>query len=124
VIDRPFKESGSTSATGTSQRDSDRWNGTPRSGDPAEGNPPVCRRGGNALDAITAAVSHISAMNTQIANAAAEQGRVAEEINRNVINISEVAEQTVVGAGQSSAANERITGLAGELQGQVGRFRL
>ena len=79
---------------------------------------------GNALDAITAAVSHISAMNTQIANAAAEQGRVAEEINRNVINISEVAEQTVVGAGQSSAANERITGLAGELQGQVGRFRL
>ena len=79
---------------------------------------------GNALDAITAAVSHISAMNTQIANAAAEQGRVAEEINRNVINISEVAEQTVVGAGQSSAANERITGLAGELQGLVGRFRL
>ena len=63
-------------------------------------------------------------MNTQIANAAAEQGRVAEEINRNVINISEVAEQTVVGAGQSSAANERITGLAGELQGLVGRFRL
>ncbi len=79
---------------------------------------------GNALDAITAAVSHISAMNTQIANAAAEQGRVAEEINRNVINISEVAEQTVVGAGQSSAANEHITGLAGELQGLVGRFKL
>ncbi|HOP17657.1 MAG TPA: methyl-accepting chemotaxis protein [Gammaproteobacteria bacterium] len=79
---------------------------------------------GTALDAITAAVSHISAMNTQIANAAAEQGRVAEEINRNVINISEVAEQTVVGAGQSSTANERITGLAGELQGLVGRFKL
>jgi methyl-accepting chemotaxis protein len=79
---------------------------------------------GDALDAITAAVSHISEMNTQIANAAAEQGRVAEEINRSVINISEVAEQTVVGAGQSTAANERITGLAGQLQQLVGSFRL
>jgi methyl-accepting chemotaxis protein len=79
---------------------------------------------GGALDAITSAVSHISAMNTQIANAAAEQGRVAEEINHNVINISEVAEQTVVGAGQSTAANERINNLAEELQGLVGHFRL
>jgi methyl-accepting chemotaxis protein len=79
---------------------------------------------GDALDAITAAVSHISAMNTQIANAAAEQGRVAEEINRNVINISQVAEQTAVGAGQSTAANDRINALANELQGLVGRFRI
>jgi methyl-accepting chemotaxis protein len=79
---------------------------------------------GDALDAITAAVSHISEMNAQIANAAAEQGRVAEEINRNVINISEVAEQTVVGAGQSTAANERITGLAARLQDLVGNFRM
>jgi methyl-accepting chemotaxis protein len=79
---------------------------------------------GDALEAITAAVSHISAMNAQIANAAAEQGRVAEEINRNVINISEVAEQTVVGAGQATAANERITGLANRLQELVGNFRM
>jgi len=79
---------------------------------------------GDSLDAITSAVSHISAMNTQIANAAAEQGRVAEEINRNVINISQVAEQTVVGAGQSTAANDRINALANELQGLVGQFRL
>ncbi|MCB1774499.1 MAG: methyl-accepting chemotaxis protein [Gammaproteobacteria bacterium] len=79
---------------------------------------------GDALDAITAAVSHISTMNTQIANAAAEQGRVAEEINRNVINISQVAEQTVVGAGQATAANNRINALANELQGLVGRFRI
>lgn len=79
---------------------------------------------GDALDAITQAVSHISEMNSQIASAAAEQGRVAEEINRNVINISEVAEQTVVGAGQTTAANERITGLAGKLQQLVGNFRV
>ncbi|MCB1802562.1 MAG: methyl-accepting chemotaxis protein [Gammaproteobacteria bacterium] len=79
---------------------------------------------GDALDAITAAVGHISEMNAQIANAAAEQGRVAEEINHSVINISSVAEQTVVGAGQSTAANERINNLAGRLQQLVGSFRL
>jgi methyl-accepting chemotaxis protein len=79
---------------------------------------------GEALDAITAAVSQISHMNTQIAQAAEEQGRVAEEINRNIISISEVAEQAVVGAGQSTAATERIRGLASQLKGLVGQFRL
>jgi methyl-accepting chemotaxis protein len=79
---------------------------------------------GEALDAITSAVSHISRMNAQIASAAEEQGRVAEEINRNVISISEVAEQTVIGAGQSSAANERVNNLAGDLKELVGRFKL
>ena len=79
---------------------------------------------GEALDAITAAVSHISNMNTQIANAATEQGRVAEEINRSVINIYEVAERAVVGAGQSTAANQRIAGLAEQLKELVGRFHL
>jgi len=79
---------------------------------------------GEALDAITSAVGHISAMNIQIASAAEEQGKVAEEINRNVINISQVAEQTVTGADQSSAANARITGLAEQLKGLVGRFKL
>jgi methyl-accepting chemotaxis protein len=63
-------------------------------------------------------------MNIQIASAAEEQGKVAEEINRNVINISQVAEQTVTGADQSSAANARITGLAEQLKGLVGRFKL
>ncbi|MDJ0741006.1 MAG: methyl-accepting chemotaxis protein [Gammaproteobacteria bacterium] len=79
---------------------------------------------GDALEAITQAVSRISEMNAQIANAAAEQGRVAEEINRNVLNIAGVAEQTVVGAGQSTAANQRITDLTGELQQLVRSFRL
>ena len=79
---------------------------------------------GEALNSITSAVGEISAMNAQIADAAAEQGRVAEEINRSIINISQVAEQTVVGAGQSTAANERISGLTGRLQKLVGNFRV
>ena len=73
-------------------------------------------RTGEVLESITNAINQISDMNTQIASAAEEQSLVAEEINRNVISISEVAEQTVVGAGQSSAANDRVNILAGELK--------
>ena len=57
-------------------------------------------RAGTARDGITAAVTRINEMNTQIASAAEEQGAVAEEINRNVSNISHVAETSAHGAQQ------------------------
>ena len=41
-------------------------------------------------------------MTAQIASAAEEQGAVAEEINRNVVNISQVAEQTAAGSRQTA----------------------
>jgi methyl-accepting chemotaxis protein len=63
-------------------------------------------------------------MNTQIGNAAAEQGRVTKEIHRNITKSSLVAKQTVVGAGRSAAANDRINALASELHRLVGQFRL
>jgi len=46
---------------------------------------------GDSLNAITAAVSTINDMNTQIAGAAEEQAATAEEINRGVISIRDTA---------------------------------
>lgn len=46
------------------------------------------------LAEISGAVQTISAMNSQIATTAEEQSAVSEEINRNIVNISEVSEQT------------------------------
>jgi methyl-accepting chemotaxis protein len=63
-------------------------------------------------------------MNTQIASAAEEQGSVAEEINRNIVNITEVANQTASGAQQTASASDELARLAGELQRHISQFRV
>ena len=77
----------------------------------------------SSLDAITEAVATISTMNIQIANAAKEQSSVSEEINKNVVNISQVVEQTAEGAQQTLTASHELANLASELQGLVGQFK-
>ena len=76
-----------------------------------------------SLDAITDAVTTISTMNIQIANAAKEQSSVSEEINQNVVNISQVVEQTAEGAQQTMTASNELANLANELQALVGQFK-
>jgi len=49
---------------------------------------------GTSLEAISQAVAAISNMSIQIASAAEEQSVVAEEINRNVVNISQISHET------------------------------
>lgn len=81
-------------------------------------------RAGTSLEAITSAVSLIKDMNTQIATAAEEQSAVAEEINRNVVNISDIVDRTAEGASQTSVASEQLARLAGELQQLVNQFKV
>ncbi|MGM0554694.1 MAG: methyl-accepting chemotaxis protein [Pseudomonadota bacterium] len=79
---------------------------------------------GESLNAITHSVTRISEMNTQIASAAEEQSSVAEEINRNVANITEVLGQTATGSEQIRNASEELSKLASEQQERVGRFKV
>ncbi len=79
---------------------------------------------GTSLDTIKSAVDLINDMNTQIASAAEEQSAVAEEINRNISNISHVAEESAEAAQQNSAASEQLARLAENLQEVVSRFRV
>ncbi len=60
-----------------------------------------------ALQAITQAVSLINDMNNQIASAAEEQSAVAEDINRNVTNIGQVAQDVAGGAEEASPGERR-----------------
>jgi len=76
-----------------------------------------------SLDAITDAVTTISTMNIQIANAAKEQSSVSEEINQNIVNISQVVEQTAEGAQQTLTASNELANLANELQNLVAQFK-
>ncbi len=79
---------------------------------------------GTSLDAIVGAVKTINDMNTQIASASEEQSAVAEEINKNITNISDVAQHTADGASQTASASQQLAQLAEELQGLVSRFRM
>lgn len=81
------------------------------------------READKALQAISEAVGRINDMNALIASAAEEQSSVAEEINRNVNNISQVAEQTLTGSTQTAAAADELARLSSELQNLVTQFK-
>ncbi len=63
---------------------------------------------GDMLDEMTDAVNTITQMTTQIATAAEEQSAVSEEINRNIISISNLSENTVAGAQSINKASIEI----------------
>ncbi|WP_373416379.1 methyl-accepting chemotaxis protein [Pseudomonas sp. ABC1] len=79
---------------------------------------------GHMLDQITASVTTINDMNAMIASAAEEQSAVAEEINRNVTNVSQIAEETSEASRQNVQTSKELSQLAGNLQRLVKMFRL
>ena len=81
-------------------------------------------KAGEALQSITSVVDNIKSMNMQIASAAEEQSSTAEEINRNIVNISEVAQETADGSSQTATASDQLAKLASGLQTQVAKFNV
>jgi len=79
---------------------------------------------GSALDEITDAVARINDMNTQIASAAEEQSAVAEEINRNIVNISDVVHTNVDQIHQIDSASSDLMQQSQTLKDLVDRFKL
>jgi len=79
---------------------------------------------GTALSAITQAISTINDMNAQIATASSQQNSVTEEINRNVIRISDIADNSVETANNTLTASRDLARLSEELEGLVGQFRV
>lgn len=78
----------------------------------------------NMLNQITTSVARITDMNVQIASAAEEQGIVAEEINRNIIKIRDIADQSSLGSQQTSTASNDLAALADNLQRRVQAFKV
>lgn len=79
---------------------------------------------GSALDSITAMISTMDEMSTQISDAANEQSSVAENINRGIVNISQIADLTTDGARASSEAVETLSTLSSHLQDASGKFKV
>ena len=79
---------------------------------------------GRALAVIAESVAHATTMNTQIASAADQQGKVAEEINQNVVNIAQVAELTEQGASKTAESSDTISLLSNQLQSLMQQFKV
>jgi len=77
---------------------------------------------GDALELITEAISQINERNLVIASASEEQAQVSREVDRNLVNIRDLATQSAAGANQTSAASHELSRLAVDLNTLVTRF--
>jgi methyl-accepting chemotaxis protein len=76
------------------------------------------------LEQITDAVSTIRDMNHQIAAASEEQSAVAEEINRNVISMRDITEQSAETSNEIASSSGNLAELGQELHQMVRHFSL
>ncbi|NNA98215.1 methyl-accepting chemotaxis protein [Pseudomonas gessardii] len=79
---------------------------------------------GASLAQITSAVAQMRESNTQIAVAAEQQSHVAEEMNRAVVSIRDVTENTVQQTVDSATTSNELATLAGELSKAIGQLKL
>ncbi|WP_425299793.1 methyl-accepting chemotaxis protein [Pseudomonas asplenii] len=77
---------------------------------------------GAMLERITAAVEAIRDMNRQIATAAEEQTSVAEDISRNLTEITAIASTNLDNVKRTEAASTNLHGLSGQLNEVTARL--
>ncbi|MBV4473482.1 methyl-accepting chemotaxis protein [Pseudomonas botevensis] len=82
----------------------------------------MARAAGIALEQITQSINLINERNLVIASASEEQAQVSREVDRNLVNIRDLATQSAAGANQTSAATHELSRLAVDLNAMVARF--
>lgn len=78
----------------------------------------------SALEAITNAIGTINDMSMQIASASEQQSTVAEDINKNVLNVKQIAEENAVASNQTRSSSAEIARLAESLNQLVAQFKV
>lgn len=76
------------------------------------------------LEAIARVVQEMQGMGAQIATAAEQQSLVAEEINRNVVNVNNAADQSAAAVEETAASSQELARLGQELHNLVMRFKI
>ena len=77
-----------------------------------------------ALEQITTSINQISDMATQISSAAEEQRAVTDEVSRNIQAVKDVSDELAVDADSSRNLSAQLKNISGELNNQVGMFRI
>ena len=78
---------------------------------------------GDAINEMTDTVSHISDMSVQIATAIEQQSCVTEEINRNIVVISDITKGIEDGSKEISNSSQTVSHLASNLDSLVNKFK-
>lgn len=76
------------------------------------------------LTLIAERITEINGMNLVIASAAEEQAQVAREVDRNLVTISDISEQSTASVRQTAKASEELARLAANLNNLVNRFNM
>ena len=76
------------------------------------------------LKVILESMNDISDVNSSVASATEEQTQVIEEINRNIVNINELASESSRRSGRISGISSTLDSYADQLRQQTGRFRV
>lgn len=79
---------------------------------------------GESLKSISDTVNSISDINTQIASAIEEQSVVAEDINKNVVIVDDLAQRGEDASNNIASSNEQLNQLAENLSKQVSQFKI
>ncbi|NRQ41845.1 methyl-accepting chemotaxis protein [Rheinheimera sp. YQF-2] len=84
----------------------------------------VAKSAADALELIATNIMAISDQNHVVAGAAEEQSKVAREIDRNIVTISDLAAQTADSSSQTTASAGELSRLAIELNALVSKFKV
>ncbi|MGE8352705.1 MAG: methyl-accepting chemotaxis protein [Pseudomonas protegens] len=82
----------------------------------------LARAAGVSLEQIAESINQINERNLVIASASEEQAQVSREVDRNLVNIRDLAIQSAAGANQTSTASHELSRLAVDLNAMVARF--
>lgn len=89
----------------------------------AEESQTTCESAQQALEVISVSVAQINQRNQEIASAADEQAQVSREIDRSLMSIRGLAEDSANNANSVTQANQRLAHLQSDLQELVDQFR-
>ncbi len=90
----------------------------------AESSVELAQAAGNALAEIAEGIEELDRVSTQIAVAAEQQSTVAEEINRNIVNINDISVRNAENADRTTQTSQDLSALARRVGEAIGSFKV